>query len=392
MTRRSCVPPSTALAMAIGMLPGLASSGLSDPTRPLAGATSAETPSAAGPRAPAPAVVPAPAPAEPQLQSLQLPRDGVASALVDGQLLRAGQRWNAFDILAIDAQGVLARGPGGPQRWTLVGVQYLDPKLRPRPTPPAAALPAAAVPSNATSATPPGTAPVPLQTAQWQFTPAKATPAPVPALPPVTRLSWADLVAPAPKTIPPGAAQPAREPSASLAQGQRVPPRPAARMPVAAGASQQRAVPAWAALPQSPSPSTWRGLPFAWPAASHGLTSRTVAQARGPLRGPVPPSVVQVRPKTGTLSGAHWVALSSPAAPVREWWTPKPAPQDSRPLTMARTPARPASRLPVLAAARPTLRQAPAPTYAVRAPLPPILPRTTGPRLVGVVALNKESP
>ncbi|MBN8486702.1 MAG: hypothetical protein J0M20_03065, partial [Burkholderiales bacterium] len=193
MTHRRTVPHTTTLVLALGLMPGLASSGLTDPTRPLAGLSPADTVSASAPRGAAPVAVPAPPPAEPQLQSLQLPRDGQASALVDGQLLRVGQRWNAFEILAIDAQGVLAKGPGGPQRWTLVGVQYLDPKARARPTPVLPPQPVALAPS-AVSAAPESTTPVPLHTAEWQFTPRSAPTAVVP-LPPVTRLSWADLVA-----------------------------------------------------------------------------------------------------------------------------------------------------------------------------------------------------
>lgn len=336
MNRRSCVPRAANLVVVLGLVPGLCCAGMTDPTRPLGGMASGDSAAVApgSTRGPVPAAAPAAPPAEPQLQSLQLPRDGVASALVDGQLLRAGQRWNAFEIVAIDAQGVLAKGPGGPQRWTLVGVQYLDPKARARLPAPA---PVAAGVASAVSLAPTSrAAPMPntsLHTAQWQYTPVAPS---APALPPVTRLSWADLVAPAPRTPPPKKTAATAVPRPVAVQ--RVPTAQAPAMLVAAGPSRPALSQALANAPSGEA-ARWRGLRFEWP-----------AQANAP-----------------TL------------APLRK--------ADSR-RTKQRSP-RPA---PAPVWARQTPGQSHAPSYALRAPLRLTPTRHKGPHLVGVVALNKETP
>ncbi|MBQ0958827.1 hypothetical protein KAK06_07635 [Ideonella sp. 4Y11] len=339
MTRRSCVPRAATLAVVLGLVPGLCCAGMTDPTRPLGGLASGDAAAVApgSVRGPVPAAAPAAPPAEPQLQSLQLPRDGVASALVDGQLLRAGQRWNAFEIVAIDAQGVLAKGPGGPQRWTLVGVQYLDPKARARLPAPVPAAPVAAAVASAVSLAPTSrAAPTPttsLHTAQWQYTPVTSS---APALPPVTRLSWADLVAPAPRTSPPKKTAATAVPRPVAAQ--RVPTAQVPAMLVAAGPSR----PALSqALAKAPSGETarWRGLRFEWPAQasapSLALTHTSVLR-RTKQRSPRP-------------------------APARVWAHQTPIPHH-------------------------------APSYALRSPLTRTPTRHAGPHLVGVVALNKETP
>ena len=102
--------------------PGLA---MNDPTRPSlpAGRAGAAQPALA-PSLPAQAVASAsaPEPMVPQLQSLHLPQQGPATALVDGQLLRVGDKLGQHTVTAIDAQGISVQGPAGRQRWTLLGV------------------------------------------------------------------------------------------------------------------------------------------------------------------------------------------------------------------------------------------------------------------------------
>jgi len=94
--------------------------GLPDPTRPppmLMGAASA--PPAPARAASAPAVAPAPAP---RLLSIQMPREGQPSALVDDRLLRVGDRLGDRTVTAIDAQGLSLRSPKGTvERLSLLG-------------------------------------------------------------------------------------------------------------------------------------------------------------------------------------------------------------------------------------------------------------------------------
>ena len=105
--------------------PGLA---MNDPTRPSLPARRGAASQLAPSQSPAAqAAASAVAVAEPRLQSLHLPQQGPATALVDGQLLRVGDSLGPHTVTAIDAEGVSARGPAGRQRWTLLGVTYLDP-------------------------------------------------------------------------------------------------------------------------------------------------------------------------------------------------------------------------------------------------------------------------
>ena len=87
---------------------------LPDPTRPPglpAAVHAAAPPSARGVVNPAPtAAASAPAAsALPQLQSLQLAHQGPATAVLDGQLVRAGDRIGERTVVAIDHQGLLLR-------------------------------------------------------------------------------------------------------------------------------------------------------------------------------------------------------------------------------------------------------------------------------------------
>lgn len=95
---------------------------LPDPTRPpsavLAATAAAALP---GGRPLGEPTTPAPPPALPVLQAVQLPARGLASALIDGRLVRVGDTVGERQtVSAIDAQGVNLRGPGGPQRLSLL--------------------------------------------------------------------------------------------------------------------------------------------------------------------------------------------------------------------------------------------------------------------------------
>lgn len=102
-----------------------------DPLRPPGKAAPARV--AAATVAPAAAAAKAPLP---QLQSVQLDRSGRATALVDGRLVRPGDRIGDAEVIAIDLQGLQLRQPQG--RVTL----FLLPALtRPIATPSTVAQP-----------------------------------------------------------------------------------------------------------------------------------------------------------------------------------------------------------------------------------------------------------
>jgi MSHA biogenesis protein MshK len=86
---------------------------LADPTRP---AGAAERPSASTSRS---STTGAP-PLWPQLQSIQVGAPGGASALLDGRVVRIGERIGEVTVVAIDAQGVLLRAARYEQRLALV--------------------------------------------------------------------------------------------------------------------------------------------------------------------------------------------------------------------------------------------------------------------------------
>jgi hypothetical protein len=121
-----------ALGLAATALPGAAGP-LADPTRPptalmapggLAAATLPHRANldtaraiAAAARA-ADATPPAP---PPTVQAVQLPANGSALALVDGRQVQVGDQLDGRAVLAIDAQGLLLKGPRGPERLLLLG-------------------------------------------------------------------------------------------------------------------------------------------------------------------------------------------------------------------------------------------------------------------------------
>lgn len=125
--------PSSPAVLALALLfladPRTAGAALLDPTRPLAGGGREEAalPKPAEALAAAAALEAASAPAAPPaLQSLQVPRQGEATAIVDGQLLKVGGKLGSYEVTHIDAHGLMVRGPGGRERWTLAGVEVLD--------------------------------------------------------------------------------------------------------------------------------------------------------------------------------------------------------------------------------------------------------------------------
>jgi hypothetical protein len=243
--------------------PGLA---MNDPTRPsLPLRRGAVSQPATSPSPTAQAAASAVAAAEPRLQSLHLPQQGPATALVDGQLLRVGDMLGPNTITAIDAEGVSARGPAGRQRWTLLGVTYLEPAQARR----AAARPGSGGPAALEPYidTPPATAPA--AAARWNgelppVAPGLRRPAatPAPALPPGPQTSaspgaaaWgAAPAAPgapaaqlAPATV--AAAAPGAEAASRLAAWQ---PDPPSRPAPTESRSNTAAAMAWADLIATP--------------------------------------------------------------------------------------------------------------------------------------------
>ncbi len=127
--------PSHTLVVAIFFLagglplPAGAEPALVDPTRPPG---SAAAPAGAPLRTPA---VAAPsAPAWPELRALRLSTSGDSSALLDGQVVRVGERLGEATLLAIDADGVLLRRGSTERRLNLLPGTARPGTPPPRPT------------------------------------------------------------------------------------------------------------------------------------------------------------------------------------------------------------------------------------------------------------------
>lgn len=135
MARTTACRASAALsALALLGLAGPAQAGpLADPTRPpaalmapggLAAATLPHRANLDTARAIAAAAraadAPPPAP-PPTVQAVQLAVNGRALALVDGRPVQVGDLVDGRAVLAIDAQGLLLKGPRGPERLWLLG-------------------------------------------------------------------------------------------------------------------------------------------------------------------------------------------------------------------------------------------------------------------------------
>ena len=265
--------PSSPAVLALALLfladPRTAGAALLDPTRPLAGGREeaavpkvAEVlPAAAAAQAEAAAAPAAP----PALQSLQVPQQGEATAIVDGQLLKVGGKLGSYEVTHIDAHGLLVRGPSGRERWTLAGIEVLDsrqsaaslkmgplgdvrkPARRPSPEA-AAALPdaAARMPQSAAPSPLVFPLPVPQGGAAPLLRPAvppEGVPQPLPTAPtparPAVKSALADA---APKLAPAALMTVAWQPAAAPA------PRPPVSKRVAVNAKKWRAEPPTQAL------------------------------------------------------------------------------------------------------------------------------------------------
>ncbi|TDM09483.1 MAG: hypothetical protein C4K60_09525 [Ideonella sp. MAG2] len=281
-------PPSTPTVLALALLffadPRAAGAALLDPTRPLVGASRDDIPAPKpADAAPAPAAEAAAPVAPPSLQSLQVPQQGEATAIVDGQLLKVGSKLGGYEVTHIDAHGLTVRGPTGRERWTLAGVEVLDSRqpaasLKPGPQGdvrlPARRANVVAAPTpqwDPTPRTPRAAAPsplvFPLPAPQGQTLPVP-TPAPVPV--PVPR--------PAAPVTP---AEPAETPSAPPV------PLPTARPVLKQASSSSFSAPVVAQAPTVACqlPEQAAPLPVAAPKPSKGGDKAwTAAAAPKPLR------------------------------------------------------------------------------------------------------------
>lgn len=88
---------------------------VADPMRP---AQAAAAPAETAPRAAAAAE--AAPPVWPQLQAVQVGGGYATTALIDGRLVRVGDKIGALTLVAIDPEGVLLRGPRFEQRLSLL--------------------------------------------------------------------------------------------------------------------------------------------------------------------------------------------------------------------------------------------------------------------------------
>ncbi len=130
--------PCAAAALLLAAAALVQAGPLADPTRPppgLAGTPGpggAATPAPRGPAAlaaggpgtaarAASAAEPAKVLAPEVLQSVQLPARGPAVAMVDGQLVKAGDKLGDRLVLSIDSQGLVLRGDTGTERLWLLG-------------------------------------------------------------------------------------------------------------------------------------------------------------------------------------------------------------------------------------------------------------------------------
>jgi MSHA biogenesis protein MshK len=129
-----------ALALACCATTSAQTAALADPMRP----PGAAAPAARAGTAPRPPASPASAasasapPPAPLLQSVQL--GAVATALVDGRLVRIGDRVGGAQVIAIDIQGLQLQGPHGTERLRLLSAVIQHTPLPNRPAPPHVAV------------------------------------------------------------------------------------------------------------------------------------------------------------------------------------------------------------------------------------------------------------
>lgn len=137
---RRTVPEMAATAMAATLLlgPGPAPAQLADPTRPPASWSATPATPARAPAAAAPASTPAPRPVAvqaPRLQSIHQPAGAPASVLIDGRLLRVGDRLGDATLQQIRGDGVMLRQARGDTRW--LALLASPPTAMPESAPPA---------------------------------------------------------------------------------------------------------------------------------------------------------------------------------------------------------------------------------------------------------------
>jgi hypothetical protein len=104
------------LTVLLAMAVGTGAQSLIDPTRPPSAATNASTAMPGrsdGAARAASAASAALASAAPQLQAIQMPREGGASAIVNGQVVRTGERVGEHTVAAIDATSITLRSARG---------------------------------------------------------------------------------------------------------------------------------------------------------------------------------------------------------------------------------------------------------------------------------------
>lgn len=121
---RRALPEMAATAMAATLLLGCgpAAGQLADPTRPPAGWSTAPAPATRATTATATASAPTPRTAAapvtpPRLQSIHQPAGAPASVLIDGRLLRVGDRLGDATLQQIRGDGVVLRQARGDTRW-----------------------------------------------------------------------------------------------------------------------------------------------------------------------------------------------------------------------------------------------------------------------------------
>jgi MSHA biogenesis protein MshK len=128
--------PVLAAIAAVIVGPAAAAEGVADPTRPPAAAATAPASAGSGAVPAAAAAVLRAAP--PRVQSVQLPREGRGSALVDNRLVFVGDKLGAATISAIDAHGVQLRtAKGAVERLRLLDAQMTQQAVLPASLAPA---------------------------------------------------------------------------------------------------------------------------------------------------------------------------------------------------------------------------------------------------------------
>lgn len=120
--RPALILPAAAAALCWLAASPIAAAGeppLADPTRPAGRVSPVRAPAPSRSAAPATAASAA-ASLAPRLQALQIATIAGSSALVDGRVLHVGDRLGELTVTAIDAHGVLLRGPQIEQRLALL--------------------------------------------------------------------------------------------------------------------------------------------------------------------------------------------------------------------------------------------------------------------------------